>query len=99
MFINDHHLSSRDHVLIVALIQLVRFQRRVYVMQQTQIGRRVETVARLQQIQTNQSIFNFLVAQLGQFDLSVLFIHHVITSGLDIWLPKNSRRIVECLLF
>ena len=68
-------------------------------MKQAQIGRRVETVARLQKIQTNQGVFDFLVAELGQFNLSILFIHHVITSGLDIWLTKNPRSIVECLFF
>ena len=68
-------------------------------MQQTQVSGGVKTVAWLQKIQINQRVFDFLVAEFGQFNLSIFFIHHVIAGSLDIRLTKHPWGVVEWLLF
>ena len=48
-------------------------------MQQSQIGRRVQTIVFIEQFRSDQHLFYFFVARLGQLDLPLLFVNREIS--------------------
>ncbi len=96
--IDDHHLAVLHHIVLVAVEQVVRTQRRVEVMHQVDVGRFVEARARGQHADAREDLLGFLVAGLRHDDLVVLLVDEEVARRLGLvelllfLLPRQQRR-------
>ena len=88
---NDDLVVLHD-ILLVAVEQAVRPQRRIQMMHQRDIGGVVEATALRQHARLRQQRFGALVSVLGEDDLVALLVDPVITRVFFILLPHQLRR-------
>ncbi len=90
--VDDDHFAVADDVLDVAVIERVRAQRRVQVMHQADVGRVVQTLARLQQPGLGEQLLGALVARVGEVNLARLLVRPVIALAFLARLALQARR-------
>ena len=80
--VDDHHLAVAHDVVHVALVERVRAQRRVEVVQELDVARVVEALALGQEPRLGQQLLDLLVAGLGEVDLLELLVDGVVALAL-----------------
>ncbi len=85
VLIHDDDLTTLNNVVHVLLEQVMGPECRMDVVQQAQIGCRVEAVALLEQPLLQQQLLDLLVPHLGQLHLPGLLVDDEITGGLAVF--------------
>jgi hypothetical protein len=99
-FVDDHHLAVLHHVMLVAVVKIVRAQRRGQVVHQVDVGGLVKARALRQQAVAREDLLGLLVARLGDHDLVVLLVDIEVAGRLRailllfLLLPRQQRRHV-----
>jgi hypothetical protein len=90
--VDDDHFAVLHDVLLVAVEQRVRAQRRVEVVHQDDVARRIEALALRQQSHPGQDAFELLVPGLGDVDLVRLLVDPEIAVALLVLLARQQLR-------
>ena len=100
VLVHDDDLAVGDHVVDIATEQRVRLQGRLYVVQERQVGGRVQAVPLLEETEPHQFLLDEGVPPLGEFDLAVLFVDEEIARVLHLLAaePGRQRRLDHLLL-
>src|SRR5690606_4256864 len=102
VFVYDHHLTALNNVIHVSLEQVVGTECRVYMVQQAQIGSRIQAFALFQQALAKQQIFDLLVTGFGQFNLARFLVNGKVTGGFtfltDLALLKTRHQSIDGLI-
>ena len=90
-FVDDHDFAVLHDVVLVAMEQRVRAQRRVQVMHEPDVVRVVEARSRREHARRRQHLLGVLVALLGQEHLVRLLVDPVVALALLFLLPHELR--------
>ncbi|OAG65283.1 hypothetical protein BIM11_6192 [Burkholderia pseudomallei] len=82
-FVDDDHLVVLHDVVLIAMEQRVRAQRRVHMVHQRDVLRRVEALAVADQAPFGEHPLGLLMARLGQEHLAALLVERVVARLLD----------------
>src|SRR5213592_95183 len=80
--VDDDHLAVLHHVMLVAMEQVVRAQRRIQLVHQVDVRRLVQARAFRQQADTREDLLRFLVSSLREDNLVVLLVDEEIAGRL-----------------
>ena len=98
-FVDDHHLAVLHDVLLIAVEQRVRAERRVQVMHETDVLRVVETRSRRDEPGLRKNRFGMLVSFFGQQDLMRFFIDPIIAGSFFFRLARElGRKLVQSVV-
>ncbi len=92
--VHDDHFAVLHHILLVAMVERVRAQRRVQVVHQGDIVRVVQAHARRQQLGFGQNVLRVFVPGFREKHLMRLLVDPVVTAPLLLLLPLQFRRNV-----
>ena len=81
--VDDDDFTVLHHIVLVAVVQVLRTQGRVQVVHQGDVGRVVQARAFWNHAQLGQYAFSFFMALLGQENLMRFFVQREITGGDD----------------
>jgi hypothetical protein len=97
-FIDDDDLIVLHHVVLVAMKQVVRPQRRIELMHEVDVGRLVQACALGEQADAGEDFLGFLVTGFRQQDLVILLVDEEVSRRIGLvrlfllLLPRQQRR-------